>query len=143
MASRLIVKFFFCERANPCLNIRDSLLKEKVLRHNELRHVYNFIPPHLRPYVNIISEAFDATHEREWRHSGNLSFACSDVMFVFGAVADFAVIQRAGRPVLFGPCLAQLRLEHLVVTTSAEEWQSPTRECKVNEPHSGYRVHCR
>lgn len=68
------------------------------------RSVFNFIPPRLHPYVNVINEAFDATHEREWRHAGDLAFGYQDVMFMFCPVADspdFASAQANGRPVLF------------------------------------------
>ena len=98
--------YLFEKGANPCLNIRSSLLKEAFLRNGEKypRSVFNFIPPHLHPYVNVINEAFDATHEREWRHAGNLSFKYEEVMFVFcpaNEFADFASVQKAARPVLF------------------------------------------
>jgi hypothetical protein len=93
--------------ANPCLNIRSELLKGKLgLRTGEKyrRHVFNFIPPALHPFVNIINEAFDATHEREWRYPGDLAFAGRDALFVFCPERDFptfSAVQDKGRPVLF------------------------------------------
>lgn len=98
--------FLFERGANPCLNIRESLLKEKITFVGERykRHVYNFIPYQLQPYVNIIHESFDATHEREWRYAGDFSFKYEDVLFVFCPEDDFPTfcsIQSCGRPVLF------------------------------------------
>lgn len=98
--------YLFDRGANPCLNIRDSLLKATFTCSGERfeRGVFNFIPPQLHPYVNVINEAFDATHEREWRYAGDLDFAYNDAMFVFCPVAEFAEfagVQTAGKPVLF------------------------------------------
>ncbi len=98
--------FLFECGANPCLNIRESLLKETVTFAGERypRAVYNFIPHQLHPFVNIIHESFDATHEREWRYPGDFSFNYRDVLFVFCPEKDFPAlssIQSAGRPVLF------------------------------------------
>ncbi len=98
--------FLFERGANPCLNIRESLLKEKVTFVGERyeRRVYNFIPHHLQPFVNIITESFDATHEREWRYPGDFSFKYREVLFVFCPEKDFPIfcsIQSCGRPVLF------------------------------------------
>ncbi|MFZ3071851.1 MAG: hypothetical protein WA162_01260 [Thermodesulfobacteriota bacterium] len=92
--------------ANPCLNIRESILKYSLTLEYEKysRSVFNFIPSQLHPFINIIHESFDATHEREWRHAGDLTFKHSDVLFVFCPVEDFAtfsVIQSKGRPMLF------------------------------------------
>lgn len=92
--------------ANPCLNIRESLLKESFTLPGERysRFVYNFIPHQLYPFVNIIHESFDATHEREWRYPGDLSFQYRDVLFVFCPEKDFpkfCSIQSLGHPVLF------------------------------------------
>ncbi len=92
--------------ANPCLNIRKSLLKEQIQTpiDNYSRCVYNFIPHRLQPFVNIIHESFDATHEREWRYPGDLAFRYKDVLFVFCPEKDFprfCSIQSSGRPVLF------------------------------------------
>lgn len=92
--------------ANPCLNIRESLLKEQIQTpiDKNSRNVYNFIPYQLQPFVNIIHESFDATHEREWRYPGDLSFSYKDVLFVFCPEKDFprfCSIQSSGRPVLF------------------------------------------
>lgn len=92
--------------ANPCLNIRKSLFKEQIQTpiDNYPRHVYNFIPYQLQPFVNIIHESFDATHEREWRYPGDFPFKYNDVLFVFCPQKDFprfCSIQSSGRPVLF------------------------------------------
>jgi hypothetical protein len=92
--------------ANPCLNVRESILKEGFTRAGERysRYVYNFIPSQLHPYINIIHESFDATHEREWRHAGDLSFKYSDLRFVFCPEREFATlaaIQTEGLPCLF------------------------------------------
>ena len=48
--------------ANPCLNIRESLLKEQIQTpiDKNSRHVYNFIPYQLQPFINIIHESFDS-----------------------------------------------------------------------------------
>jgi hypothetical protein len=96
----------FSKGANPCLNIRESLLKEPFTREGEMysRFVYNFIPYQLHPFVNIIHESFDATHEREWRIPTDFSFAFSDLLFIFCPVEDFpyfSSVQTVGRPVLF------------------------------------------
>jgi hypothetical protein len=96
----------FSKGANPCLNIRETLLKESFLREGEMyrRYVYNFIPHQLHPFVNIIHDSFDATHEREWRISSDLSFRFPESLFIFCPVDDFeyfSSIQTAGRPVLF------------------------------------------
>lgn len=98
--------FLFTCGANPCFNIRKSLLYEKITFVGERydRKVYNFIPYHLQPFVNIINESFDATHEREWRYPGDFSFKYRDILFVFCPekdFPDFCLIQSAGRPVLF------------------------------------------
>ena len=96
----------FDRGANPCLNIRESLFKEPIQTpiDKDSRYVYNFIPYQLQPFVNIIHESFDATHEREWRYPGDLSFRYKDVLFVFCPEKDFpkfCSIQSSGRPVLF------------------------------------------
>lgn len=96
----------FTKGANPCLNVRASLLKTSFMRNGEttLRYLYNFIPHQLHPFVNIIHESFDATHEREWRVPDDLSFTYSELLFVFCPSSDFAYfssIQSVARPVLF------------------------------------------
>jgi hypothetical protein len=98
--------WLFAAGANPCLNIRESILKQKFTRDHEhyQRSVYNFIPAQLHPFVNIIHESFDATHEREWRHAGDLSFEYADLRFIFCPEADFttfAAAQVNGLPCLF------------------------------------------
>jgi hypothetical protein len=92
--------------ANPCLNIRESLFKEPIQTpiDNYSRNVYNLIPYRLQPFVNIIHESFDPTHEREWRYPGDLSFRYEDIFFVFCPEKDFprfCSIQSSGCPVLF------------------------------------------
>jgi hypothetical protein len=96
----------FDRGANPCLNIRESLLKERFLLPGERypRAVFNFIPHQLHPFVNIIHESFDATHEREWRYAGDLTFKYKQLLFIFCPEKDFSLfstIQLRGRPVLF------------------------------------------
>ncbi len=91
---------------NPCLNIRESLLKERFTVPGEQypRRVYNFIPQQLHPFINIIHESFDATHEREWRQAGDLRFDYNDILFVFCPqqyFPTFSPIQTDGLPVLF------------------------------------------
>ena len=92
--------------ANPCLNIRESLLKHTIMKAGKkyARHVYNFVPAQLHPYINIIHESFDATHEREWRHAGDLPFAYSNIRFVFcpeNEFRTFSAVQSNGLPCLF------------------------------------------
>ena len=84
----------------------ERLLKQPVLRAGDAyeRHLYNFIPPALHPFINVIHEGFDATHEREWRVPGELRFDYRDVLFVFcpqSQFSGFARVQTDGRPVLF------------------------------------------
>ncbi|NOU12214.1 MAG: hypothetical protein HOO98_19685 [Nitrospira sp.] len=98
--------YLFGEGANPCLNIQESLLKEKILCPGERypRRIFNFIPAQLHPFVNIIHESFDATHEREWRIARDLRFNYKNLMFVFCPSEQFprfSRIQSHGRPVLF------------------------------------------
>lgn len=96
----------FKRGANPCLNISAALLKTSFVRDGESypRAVFNFIPPNLHPFVNVIHESFDATHEREWRFPGDMLFEIREVRFVFcpeTEFADFAWIQKTGMPCLF------------------------------------------
>lgn len=98
--------WLFGRGANPCLNIRVDLLKQevKVPGYDYVRHNFNFIPFGLQPFVNIVNESFDATHEREWRHVGDLQFSWTDILFIFAPETDFhalSSIQQSGRPVLF------------------------------------------
>lgn len=98
--------WLFAKGGNPCLNLRESLLKDVIRRPGEtyLRHVYNFIPSQLHPFVNVIHESFDATHEREWRHPADLGFSYSDLLFIFCPEAEFpafSAVQSHGKPVLF------------------------------------------
>ncbi|MEN6428460.1 MAG: hypothetical protein ABFE13_24195 [Phycisphaerales bacterium] len=77
--------FLLGKGANPCLNLREELLKKSIKSAYDQydRHVYNFIPMVLHPYVNVINHGFDATHEREWRHVGDLTFSREDIRYVF------------------------------------------------------------
>ncbi len=100
-------EWLFKQGAAPCLNIREDLLKGEVpLLAGEKfpRKVYNFIPENLHPFINIINESFDATHEREWRRSGDLEFSPADLRFIFcpeGDFATFSKLQYEGLPPLF------------------------------------------
>lgn len=98
--------FLFTKGANPCLNVRDSLLKASFTCNGEMytRSVFNFIPHQLHPFVNVIHESFDATHEREWRVPGDLAFTPNELLFVFcpaDEFSHFASIQSVAKPVLF------------------------------------------
>jgi len=99
--------WLFGRGANPCLNIRGEVLKATVERRPHERYtrkVFNYIPPGLHPFINVINEAFDATHEREWRYPEDLMFKYGDIRFVFCPEREFHVlskIQRAGKPTLF------------------------------------------
>lgn len=99
-------QYLLNKKANPCLNIRQDLLKKNLLRNGELyeRYIYNFIPSELHPFVNIIHERFDATHEREWRVPGDLNFQYKDILFLFCPESDFELfskIQTKAKPMLF------------------------------------------
>lgn len=97
--------YLFERGANACLNIRQSLLKERIqTATGHERCVYNYIPRQLHPFVNIVNASFDATHEREWRFPGDLSFAPTDVRIVFCPEEQFGTIasfQKNGLPMLF------------------------------------------
>lgn len=96
--------WLYSKGANPCLNIRDEILKAEVPTSGQRRHVYNYIPDQLHPFVNVINVAFDATHEREWRLSGDLHFRVENLKIVFCPESAFkrvAAIQKRGRPMLF------------------------------------------
>lgn len=98
--------FLFKNGANPCINIRESLLKSEVSnpKENSYNFVYNFIPNELAGFVNIIHESFDATHEREWRIIGDFDFRYLDIKFIFCPENEFDLfhkIQKNGLPVLF------------------------------------------
>jgi len=96
--------WIFKKGANPCINIRDDIFKKTISQKHKNGNLYNWLPRDLHPFVNIINTSFDATHEREWRHSGDFNFRLSDVMFVFCPQKDFrflSALQTNGRPVLF------------------------------------------
>lgn len=99
-------QYLFNKNANPCLNIREDILKKDLLRTGEIyeRYIYNFIPSELHPFVNIIHNRFDATHEREWRVPNDLSFNHKDILFLFCPESDFelfSVVQNKAKPLLF------------------------------------------
>lgn len=51
-----------------------------------------------------MSESFDASHEREWRHHYDMEFSWSDIRFIFCPESDFEIfskIQINGLPTLF------------------------------------------
>ncbi len=96
----------FSKGANPCLNISDTLLRaNKTLVGKPCpKHLFNFIPEELQPFVNVIHGSFDATHEREWRYPGDLGFNLSELKFVFCPEDEFHVCttgQTNGMPCLF------------------------------------------
>jgi hypothetical protein len=99
----------FNRGANPCLNIRESLLKSVTpfAGDRNPRCLYNFIPAAMQPFVNIIHSSFDATHEREWRFTGDLVFNWCDVKFVFCPEGDFSFFNRVQKNSL--PCLFDLQ----------------------------------
>lgn len=92
--------------ANPCLNIKNEILKKDILMHGEIypRHVFNFIPQELHPFINVIHDGYDSTHEREWRFPGDLEFTYEELVVVYCPQEDFATfstIQNNGFPLLF------------------------------------------
>jgi Putative abortive phage resistance protein AbiGi, antitoxin len=96
----------FSKGANPCINIRDSLLRTSFTCEGEAyaRSVFNFIPSQLHPFVNVIHDGFDATHEREWRVVDDLSFELNEIFIIFCPVEDFAIfseLQSDAKPLLF------------------------------------------
>lgn len=98
--------FLFDKGANPCLNIRESLLRKLTAFSGDPypKYLYNFIPTPLQPFVNIIHASFDATHEREWRFTGDFNFSWPDVQFVFCPEIDFSLfklVQSNAMPCLF------------------------------------------
>lgn len=98
--------FLFDKGANPCINIGESLLRLQTQFRgaSNSKHLYNFIPNALQPFVNVIHASFDATHEREWRFAGDLSFRWSEVRFVFCPESEFSLfkcVQINAMPCLF------------------------------------------
>lgn len=94
----------FQKGANPCLNVREDLLKSRINGERYPRRLFNFIPVELHPYVNIINRGFDATHEREWRFVGDMKFILSEIRLVFCPEKEFSIfssIQKKGMPTLF------------------------------------------
>jgi|SRR5450432_1331603 len=99
--------WLFGRGANPCLNIRQDILKADLSPlpgENFNRKVYHYIPPWLHPFVNVINDSFDATHEREWRQPDDLTFTSTDLRFVFCPEREFGTfsgLQNVGLPTLF------------------------------------------
>jgi hypothetical protein len=96
----------FSKGANPCINIRDSLLRKSFTCNGEAyaRSIYNFIPSELHPFVNVIHDRFDATHEREWRVADDLSFEVAEIFMIFCPTEDFeffSKLQSNAKPLLF------------------------------------------
>lgn len=100
-------EFMFVKGANPCLNIRESLLKAPAINSDEkslYKSVHNFIPDQLVGFVNIIHESFDSTHEREWRILDDFNFYYQDIKFIFCPQNEFNLftkIQENALPALF------------------------------------------
>jgi hypothetical protein len=100
--------FLLGQGASPCLDIRADLFREEIQLKHEMypRRLYNFVPRSLLPFVNIINETFDATHEREWRIARDLTFQHADLRYVFCPESDFALF--SGVEVEGGPTLYDL-----------------------------------
>jgi hypothetical protein len=100
--------YLFSKGANPCLNIRESLLRAKTTftDNPQERHLYNFIPSDLQPFVNVIHESFDATHEREWRYANDFNFNWRDLRFVFCPEQEFNAFSKVQNNSI--PCLFDL-----------------------------------
>lgn len=98
--------FLFKKGANPCINIGESLLRLQTRFRGTARHLYNFIPNALQPFVNVIHGSFDATHEREWRFAGDLRFSWPEVRFVFCPEREFSLFKRVQTNAI--PCLFDL-----------------------------------
>lgn len=98
----------FSRGANPCINISESILRanQPVANSAYAKHLYNFIPERLHPFVNIIHDLFDATHEREWRYPDDLNFNLTDLRFVFCPETEFQYFSAVQTNVM--PCLFDL-----------------------------------
>jgi hypothetical protein len=97
-------RFLFERGANPCLNIRNDILKMQITDNDYYNHLYNFIPDAIAGYINIISDSFDSTHEREWRFLGDFTFESKDIKFIFCPECEFKIFsatQINGKPCLF------------------------------------------
>lgn len=98
---------FIYERGGaPCINIPESIFKKQVayIEDTYPRRVFNFIPKELHPFINVMSQSFDASHEREWRHHEDFQFKWSDIRFIFCPESDFekfSAVQNKGLPTLF------------------------------------------
>lgn len=93
--------------ANPCINIHKNLFRKEIYFDGRMfpdKHLYNYIPIDLIPFINVINEHFDATYEREWRYPGDFNFSRDDIVFLFCPKEDFPLfskVQKDGSPVLF------------------------------------------
>lgn len=90
--------------ANPCLNIRDPLLKTDLKTTLKYSHLYNYIPDNMAGLINTINEKFDSIDEREWRLMSDFEFQYSDIKFIFCPQNEFKLFsktQNEGMPVLF------------------------------------------
>lgn len=97
-------EYLYQRGANPCINIREEILKLSLIKRKENNKLHNFLPYEIIGYINIINETFDATHEREWRFLGDLDFGYQDIKFIFCPENEFHLfsnIQEKGKPVLF------------------------------------------
>lgn len=65
--------------------------------------MYNFVVADLQPFVNVINDSFDATHEREWRYEGDMVFKWEEIKFVFCPEVDFQTFKAVQINAL--PCL--------------------------------------
>lgn len=98
--------YLYSKGAAPCINIPENIFKNKITHvgSDYTRKIFNFIPSGLHPYINVMSDSFDASHEREWRHHNDMLFSWSDVRFIFCPESDFECfsrIQNSGLPTLF------------------------------------------
>lgn len=98
-------EYLYKRGANPCINIREDILKLNLTNNFEqYNKLHNFLPEEIVGYINIINETFDATHEREWRFLGDLIFSYQDIKFIFCPENEFHLfshVQEKGKPVLF------------------------------------------
>ncbi len=94
--------------ANPCINLSEQYLRRVQRKKDDPydRYAYNFIPSHLQPFVNIMHETYDSTHEREWRYPGDLNFNYHSIRYVFCPERDFHLFSRIQTNSM--PCLFDL-----------------------------------
>jgi len=99
-------EFLYEKGGAPCINIPENIFKKETPYSGDpySRRVYNFIPKELHPFINVMSQSFDASHEREWRHHGDMEFHWNDLRFIFCPESDFetfSLVQNKGLPALF------------------------------------------